>query len=253
MLKEGVPVSNVLLMLNVDFMTASELRDYDKPLYKKSPEYRLHPIMLRNISGWKYYFDYLKQFHLLHIKFKLIKNIYPRLDIDIVNNGMLSFIKEESCIAEDPAGHIKEIDKSFEKTNEKNLSLERVQIIGEIIDFKKVCKANNVNLTIIISPTNYNRLNLLNATDYLLFLSDLSQETDYWNFSGYNSIALDNLNFYDLNHFRPYVADLMMHKIFNDYNGPDDFGFYVTRDNISNHLSNLQSQFDWASKELKHN
>lgn len=255
LLKEGIPVSNVFLMLNVEAMTALHLKDYDQPPYKRSYEFRLHPIMLRNTGRWRYYIDYLRRFHVLAIKAKLEHNINSTfdLDMDIVNNGMMHWRSAESRIAEGSDRYIKEIDTLNKNTIERNVGIMRTEIIREILDFKKMCAVNNINLTIILNPINYNGLNRLNTTDYLLFIFELSQETDYWNFSGYNSVALDNRNFYDFRHFRPHVADLIIHKIFNDYNGPDEFGYYVTKDNVSKHLNNLRKQFNWANKEFQHN
>ena len=252
MLKNGVPVRNVFLMLNVNALNKRWLRDFENPVYRRGYyQFRLHPYLLRNIDKWKYYLEYLFQFHNFSIKTKIINNIKPYQDMDILDSGIVSWPTQEALISANPEKYIKTIDSLNEDVINRNVPIEVKKVLKEIVEFKTMCNVNNIKLMVVISPANYNLLNRIITLDYLLFLDGLSDEMDYWNFSGYNSVAMDKKNFYEWEHFRPFIADLMIQKIFNDYSGPEDFGYLVTKNSVGTHLKNMEEQFSKADKEFK--
>lgn len=59
--------------------------------------------------------------------------------------------------------------------------------------------------------------------------------------SGYNSITLNNCNYYESKHYRPHVGDMIAARIFLDKDKvvPDDFGVFVTKENIDKHIGKL--------------
>lgn len=80
--------------------------------------------------------------------------------------------------------------------------------------------------------------------EYLDFLKGLSEITDFYNFSGYNRISMDDSYYYETSHFTPQAADIIMDIM---QNGGDevemrDFGFgaYVTKENADDFILNMK-------------
>lgn len=65
-----------------------------------------------------------------------------------------------------------------------------------------------------------------------------------YNFMYANSITENLENYYDADHFFPRIGTLVAHKItgYPDKNIPCDFGVYVTKDNLEQHLGQLRLQ-----------
>jgi hypothetical protein len=87
-----------------------------------------------------------------------------------------------------------------------------------------------------------------NVEQFNAFKKQLSEVTDYFDFSGINSITSNNYYYYETSHYRYVVADMILARIFNDppVSLPSDFGVLVTRANLEAHLQNLRSQLAWA-------
>lgn len=64
------------------------------------------------------------------------------------------------------------------------------------------------------------------------------------NFMYLNSITKDVRNYYDADHFFPEIGTLVAHKIsgYTDRSVPNDFGVYVTKDNLEQHIDFLRLQ-----------
>lgn len=105
-----------------------------------------------------------------------------------------------------------------------------LEVLKRIIVF---CKDKGVNLLVITSPTYKTELETYPVDQFAKYMKSIAGITDYWNFSGYNSVNMDKTNFYDKEHFREKVGDMMLARIFGDSSIkiPDDFGKYVTSKN----------------------
>ena len=81
---------------------------------------------------------------------------------------------------------------------------------------------------------------------YLDFLKQLASVTDYYNFSGYNRISMDDSYYFETSHFTPQAADLIMDIMQNGGNEDEiliqGFGKYVTADNASEFIETLRFQ-----------
>ena len=120
---------------------------------------------------------------------------------------------------------------------------ESLKEIQEIVD---LCKDNNIKLRIFTNPINGYTYQKDIANGYLVFLKKLANVTDYYNFSGFNSVTLDMTNYYETSHFSPEVADMVIERVYNG--NVDDalleqgFGTYVTKDNVDELLDILYAQ-----------
>lgn len=87
---------------------------------------------------------------------------------------------------------------------------------------------------------------------------------ELWDFSGYNSITLQenkprqsyaqNEYYGDFSHFRPNVAKMIFDRVFGtcgtECDMPPDFGILVTRENIDEHLANKTTERDAYLRSL---
>lgn len=72
------------------------------------------------------------------------------------------------------------------------------------------------------------------------FYTRLAEVTDYWDFS-YSSVSFEPRYFYDETHFRECVGDMALARMFGDESVyiPEDFGAYVTADNVAEHVAQM--------------
>ena len=70
--------------------------------------------------------------------------------------------------------------------------------------------------------------------------------TDYYDFSGFNSVTTNALNYYEESHYRYRVGDRIIERIFGDGAArlPDDFGVLVTRQNVGGHLEQQKHELE---------
>lgn len=109
-----------------------------------------------------------------------------------------------------------------------------MQSISRIKDF---CEANNVNFVVVTAPVYYEYLDNFSQEKVVDFYTKLANITDYWDFS-ISSVSYEPRYFYDATHFRNNVGTMAIARMSGDKDLfiPDDFGFYVTAQNVENHF-----------------
>jgi len=111
--------------------------------------------------------------------------------------------------------------------------------LGSISRIRAMCEEKGVSFMLIISPIYHTEMDIYDKAQLREFLIRLSQITPFWDFSGYNSVSFEPRYFYDPYHFRNAVGDMALARIFGDESIyiPEDFGRYVTAENIDEHLA----------------
>ena len=232
-IKKGYPVKNLYIGLDIDFCLAAEMHK-DKDLLLK-----LHPgVLNRNLIA--YYWSYVTAFPKTDIMRKLKLNFNKRGSrIQISEkDGALIFGEETQnakVFLENQAN--KDIKTIKNEVKEKN-----VEGLRELV---ALCRQLGINLIVFITPHNKFLMDRFVVEDYLFFLRKLSEITPFWDFSGYNSITTSNKNYLDHSHYKSSVGRMMAARIFNDrtVGVPDDFGVWITRENIASHLESLKINF----------
>lgn len=144
-----------------------------------------------------------------------------------------------------------EIEKNIEKhVNDKKFNdpaayrTNRIdETIQELSEIKEIADANNIELIVFINPIHKTTYLANNLDEFNYFKIQLAKITNYYDFSGLNSITTNNYNYYETSHYRPLVGDIMLNRIFNTPpNTQTDFGIYVTPQNINTHIANLEKQ-----------
>ena len=236
-IKANYPIKNLYLQIDIDNMSA-----YSRP----NSDYlrKAHPFV-NNESLKNYYLSYLTGFFPFNIKGKILLNI-QRDDITdyFIETGIWTKPLKEEKILKTPEKFVQE-EISFNTKNNrttKNAQYENnSKALKEIVD---LCKENNINLIVFTTPHNKNMMDTFIVEDYLEFLKMISKYTKFYDFTGYNSITIENINYYESSHYRQNVGELIAAKIFNDKSieVPQDFGVLVTKENIDEHLENLRKQ-----------
>ncbi len=107
-----------------------------------------------------------------------------------------------------------------------------------IFRIKEYLDKKGINLILVNAPIYYDYFNCIPKEDIEEFYTAIAQKVDFWDFS-VSSVSLEPRYFYDETHFRNDVGSMALARIFNDSSVymPDDFGVYVTKDNVSEHIS----------------
>lgn len=106
-------------------------------------------------------------------------------------------------------------------------------------------QANNFSLNFFITPTYFYSNFYLNFAEGLLSIKErLAKLTNYYDFSGINSITTNDLNYYEESHYRYQVGNMIIARIFGSgaVKFPDDFGVLVTQQNVDRHLKDQQQE-----------
>ena len=105
---------------------------------------------------------------------------------------------------------------------------------------KQLCEDNGVQLTVVTAPVYADYLASFPWEQVAAFYTRLAEVTDYWDFS-YSSVSFEPRYFYDETHFRECVGDMALARMFGDESVyiPEDFGAYVTADNVAEHVAQM--------------
>jgi hypothetical protein len=117
----------------------------------------------------------------------------------------------------------------------------------------ELAKEQNINLVFFINPIHKTTYLDTNLVQFFTFKRELAAITDFWDFSGLNSITTNNYYYHETSHYRDRVGDMMLERMFGypRASAPPDFGILVTEKNIDVHLALLASQIkDGRQKRL---
>ena len=105
---------------------------------------------------------------------------------------------------------------------------------------RDLCQENGINLIVLCAPVYADYMDYFSWDQVADFYTRLAQVTPYWDFS-YSSVSFEPRYFYDETHFRNCVGEMALARIFGDdfLYIPDDFGVYVTSDNVQEHLADM--------------
>jgi hypothetical protein len=231
LIQNGYSLKNLYIGLDIDFCLRVK-RHNEKDLLLK-----LHPEVLKE-SLISYYWSYASAYPKKDIKRQLKLN-FSRKVTPIQISGKDGALTEESENAE----------VFFEDPFKNNTEPIKNEVKEDNVDCLKqlvaLCRQNEINLVLFITPHNRLFMGRFVVKDYLTFLRKLSEITSFCDFSGYNSITTNNKYYLDASHYKSSVSRMIAAKIFNDktLTVPEDFGVWVTKDNIGPHLKNLEESF----------
>lgn len=114
--------------------------------------------------------------------------------------------------------------------------------INEIKQMIVLAKKNNINIKFFINPIHITTYLDTNFENFLEFKKKLANLTDFIDFSGINKITTNNYYYYETSHYRIMVGDMIAKRLQNSKNDESDFGVYVNKNNINEHIQNLKNE-----------
>ncbi|MCB9426766.1 MAG: hypothetical protein H6584_07025 [Flavobacteriales bacterium] len=180
------------------------------------------------------------------------KNETP-MTYDIHATGGVYIKKAKAYIDRDIEAWIN--DKRFTKPSILPYYTNRVdKTILEIAEIIAICKQNGINYTFFTNPVHIITYSNLDLDLYYNFIKQLSSLTDFYDFSGVNSITTNNYNYYETSHYRPHIGSLMIKHIFDGLPPTEDnFGKLVSNKNIDAVIAfKKKTLAHYVSKKLNH-
>jgi hypothetical protein len=181
--------------------------------------------------------------YILHNYLKEGKFREKGIVLDIHDSGRVLCRTCDELIEKDPEMHMR--DAKFDNPvcyAGDNLA----STLENMRELVAVAKENNINLTIFINPLHKTTYLATNWEQLFAFKKGLAAITDYYDFSGLNSITTDNYYYYETSHYREMVGDMMLKRMFGgpSVSVPSDFGLLVTRQTVDAHLKKLAGQLN---------
>jgi peptidoglycan/xylan/chitin deacetylase (PgdA/CDA1 family) len=111
---------------------------------------------------------------------------------------------------------------------------------------RDMCQAAGVNLVVVTAPVYIEYFSDFDQAEVEQFYTALAEVTPFWDFS-VSSVSYEPRYFYDETHFRNDVGRMALARMFGDEEVyvPEDFGVYVTQDNVAEQLASY-----WAGNPL---
>lgn len=121
-------------------------------------------------------------------------------------------------------------------TNEEAIS----GTLDALAHIRDLCAEKGVNFLVLCAPVYADYLDYYDWDQVADFYTRLAEVTPYWDFS-YSSVSFEPRYFYDETHFRNCVGEMALARVFGDDSIyiPEDFGGYVTQDNVQAHLEDM--------------
>lgn len=121
-------------------------------------------------------------------------------------------------------------------TNEEAIS----GTLDALAHIRDLCTEKGVNFLVLCAPVYADYLDYYDWDQVADFYTRLAEVTPYWDFS-YSSVSFEPRYFYDETHFRNCVGEMALARVFGDDSIyiPEDFGVYVTQDNVQAHLEDM--------------
>ena len=122
-------------------------------------------------------------------------------------------------------------------TDDSNAHIE--ESIRNLKEIFNICRDKDINLVVFINPvhvTTYlrNEIELFNN-----FKRKVAQVTDYYDFCDINFITKNSYFWYETSHPRYFTGEYLVNRICNKNldRVPDDFGKFITKENVEQYLS----------------
>ena len=239
MLNSGFRIKNLMIGLD-DFSHRADPREHQANL-----DLQLHPAVsgkkLENFYG-EYFLKLSRMFGQinLYIRHNYTHRNDPeetRFIYDMFQSGRILCPTCDVQIEENIEQHINspEFLKPLIQVRGNNIE----NVLATMRELKDIANKRKIHLTVFINPshkTAYLDTDLRLFTEFKIKLAEI---TDYYDFSGLNSITTNNYYYYETSHYRPLVGDMMLKVMFGspDVIVPRGFGFHVTRENVDQHLN----------------
>lgn len=232
-------VRNLYVQIDVDFLSEKiAATEYGR---------QLHPDVIHQ-SKLLMYMEYLTILPMKQIQDKIrvnLRNKPKNMDYEMDDTGMFLTTEKENRIRKNPARYINQ-ETSFHQKPERMKYADISANIAALKAFKGLCDAAHIRCLFFTTPLHHVAMDSLNLRNYLDSLRAISEITTFYDFTGYNTVTLDDHNYYEASHYRPHVADLIVARIFGDSRiaVPEDFGVLITPETVDARLRRVLRQIE---------
>ncbi len=149
----------------------------------------------------------------------------------------------DETIEQDPGAHAR-APGFFIPVGDQPAPVNVEGVLDDMLKIVELTRRRGIRLIVFVNPAYKLRYVHANQGAFLPFKKKLSVITDYYDFSGLNSITTNPYNYYESVHYRLKTGDLMIARMFGykDTAVPADFGVHVTAGNADNHIRMLQNE-----------
>lgn len=122
--------------------------------------------------------------------------------------------------------------------------------LDSLARIRDLCAEKGVNFLVLCAPVYADYMDYFDWDQVADFYTRLAQVTPYWDFS-YSSVSFEPRYFYDETHFRNCVGEMALARVFGDDSLyiPEDFGVYVTEDNVQEHVADMAQAAPLAEED----
>ena len=245
-LNRGIEIKTAYVQIDIDIL----LTEYT---YPSSDLFRRHHPDVIGGSMAEFYYDYLRSVPLQNLRGKLVGNFRPDRDyvqLELTAGGHWLWPARDKEIEVDEKAYFVS-EGSFRRSVTR--SIRAIRLDENMLALKSIvllCRKQGIRLIAFTNPDHRQTLDSYVVEHYSDALRRLAQVTDFWNFSSYNDVTVDDRNYYEVGHYRTHVGRLVAARIFGDRTVavPRDFGFYVTQSNVEDHLQFLLGSFQTHAK-----
>lgn len=190
-----------------------------------------------------FFCSYLFSFHIGAIKAKLLGYFQSAESQEDIQHGTWSYTTKKTKHKKNAEDYIKyePLFRQFSYNHPEHINWESIHLYLEKIATQ--CKNYKINCTTTTAPIHHKILAKIPRTHQEKMLRIISKyfPNGFWHFSYLNPITIDNKNYYEPIHHIEQIDKLMLAKIFNDkfINVPQDFGLFITQENLEVSLQKI--------------
>lgn len=246
LLSEGFEIDFLIVQLDVTRHFGDRQRYQHHPKFDKSSQVRffannLLSLQYKSILG-KLWFNIIGR-DSARMNWLTGERSRPWEDYRIRRDHAL-YLKSEESFSPNRTLRPTGLDADFKEATDKT--------VVSVRDLVSLGERNGIATTFLLTPHNQHYLDDFSWEEFQYLLTQLSKVTEFWCFSGYNSITTDDHNYYESSHYRPFIGDLTTQIVLEEgmKNGVEDFGIYVTPENLREALEVLKRGFEERDEVL---
>lgn len=217
---------------------------------------RHHPDVMHE-SIISFYSEFLTTLPWKNFLGKINLNLSNELSIkdmryDIQGSGRWYLDYADQLISNDPEQYIR-LEPSFhEETKPRHQAGKYLKDnINALKEIRSLAEKHKIRIIVFVPPYHHLMMDSFNQESYIEYLSAVGDIFEFWDFSSYHSITYNNHYYYSKSYFTAEAVKLMLARIFDDktISIPNDFGVYVTKQNLSSHLRHKKQAFALREKQ----
>jgi hypothetical protein len=137
---------------------------------------------------------------------------YRKIELDSITNGLIILDQEEEIKTHQDEYYKRRATLFYKRKGEQVDSIQRItkEYFIMLDEIKQILDKHDSNYKVVLSPI-YDQVKISEADFKILY--DLFGENLY-DFTGQNSITEYDTNWYETYHFRPFIADSIMRRIY---------------------------------------